>query len=218
MLTKIILNVPFKDKDQVKQLGAKWDPQLKVWYIPHGLNPKAFNNWLPKLSKQPTLILNSISLLRNIITCWSCKGYCTVYALCARNLQILESNEKIPDAQVSKMQEGFYVLLEISHIVDELSDFLSKRCQNFRYGKVNEQGFRFYRNHCEHCAIGFSDTRLHKKAGGFNPVKLSALQSMQCIELQFFSDIEVKSDYIDYSEHKLYTESLVISDYLLDFV
>lgn len=208
MLTKIILNVPYKEKDQVKQLGAKWDPQLKVWYIPNGLESKAFTPWLPKPSTQPILKLNSIALLRNLISCWSCKGYCTVYAVCARELTTGEA----------AIQNGFFVLLEISEMADEFADFLIKRCHNFRHGKLNEHGFKFYRNHCEHCSIGFSDTRLHKKNGGFNPTKIAALQAMQCIDLPFFNEIEFKADFVDYTEHKLYSESLVVSDYLLDFV
>lgn len=30
---KIFLNVPFKDKDSAKNLGARWDKDLKKWYI-----------------------------------------------------------------------------------------------------------------------------------------------------------------------------------------
>lgn len=29
----ILLNVPYAEKDLAKQRGAKWNPQLKSWYI-----------------------------------------------------------------------------------------------------------------------------------------------------------------------------------------
>lgn len=29
----ILLNVPYAEKDFAKQQGAKWNPQLKSWYI-----------------------------------------------------------------------------------------------------------------------------------------------------------------------------------------
>ena len=29
----LILNVPYKEKDEAKALGAKWNPQLKKWYV-----------------------------------------------------------------------------------------------------------------------------------------------------------------------------------------
>ncbi len=31
---KIYLNVPYKEKDEAKKLGARWDPDSKLWYIP----------------------------------------------------------------------------------------------------------------------------------------------------------------------------------------
>lgn len=33
---KTYLNVPFKDNQQAKALGARWDPQQKQWYAPNG--------------------------------------------------------------------------------------------------------------------------------------------------------------------------------------
>jgi antirestriction protein ArdC/phage/plasmid primase-like uncharacterized protein len=41
----IYLNVPFKQKNQVKQLGARWDHQQQAWYILPGVNPMPFAQW-----------------------------------------------------------------------------------------------------------------------------------------------------------------------------
>nr|WP_232102429.1 DUF5710 domain-containing protein [Stutzerimonas stutzeri] len=30
------MKVPFAEKDEAKALGARWDPQAKVWYVPEG--------------------------------------------------------------------------------------------------------------------------------------------------------------------------------------
>lgn len=42
------LAVPFKDKDQVKALGAKWDKDAKGWYAPEGTDLKPLARWIPK--------------------------------------------------------------------------------------------------------------------------------------------------------------------------
>jgi len=42
---KIYLKVPFADKDEVKQLGAKWDGDMKSWYIPEGADESTFSKW-----------------------------------------------------------------------------------------------------------------------------------------------------------------------------
>lgn len=42
----IFLNVPFKEKDHAKSLGARWNPERKQWYIPSGMDPIAFAIWM----------------------------------------------------------------------------------------------------------------------------------------------------------------------------
>lgn len=39
------LSVPFNQKDEVKQLGAKWDRQQQSWYVPRGVDPAPFSKW-----------------------------------------------------------------------------------------------------------------------------------------------------------------------------
>ena len=46
-MDNIFLDTPFKDKDKVKALGARWDPALRKWYVPEGTDLQAFAAWLP---------------------------------------------------------------------------------------------------------------------------------------------------------------------------
>ncbi|HDV3697354.1 TPA: DUF1738 domain-containing protein [Escherichia coli] len=39
------LSVPFKEKDEVKALGARWDRQERAWYVPAGVDPAPFAKW-----------------------------------------------------------------------------------------------------------------------------------------------------------------------------
>lgn len=39
------LEVPFKDKGKVKGLGARWDAQVRKWYVPHGVDITQFKRW-----------------------------------------------------------------------------------------------------------------------------------------------------------------------------
>ncbi|MDD2728666.1 exodeoxyribonuclease VII large subunit [Malikia sp.] len=41
------LNVPFRDKDSAKALGARWDPAQRQWYVPPGRELAPFAAWLP---------------------------------------------------------------------------------------------------------------------------------------------------------------------------
>lgn len=42
---KTFINVPFKQKDEAKALGAKWDRQEQSWYVPTGVDPAPFAKW-----------------------------------------------------------------------------------------------------------------------------------------------------------------------------
>ncbi len=41
------LAVPYAEKDEAKQLGAKWDRAEKAWYVPAGMDLEAFTPWMP---------------------------------------------------------------------------------------------------------------------------------------------------------------------------
>ncbi|KAI5912224.1 zincin-like metallopeptidase domain-containing protein [Thauera sp. 2A1] len=40
------LQVPYKDKDEAKALGARWDRQEQAWYLPPGVNWAPFAKWM----------------------------------------------------------------------------------------------------------------------------------------------------------------------------
>ena len=50
-MANTLLDVPFKEKDEAKSLGAKWDAGAKKWYAPDGANLALFSAWLPVGSK-----------------------------------------------------------------------------------------------------------------------------------------------------------------------
>jgi putative DNA primase/helicase len=43
---RTLIAVPFKEKNEAKALGAKWDRQQQSWYVPAGVDPAPFNKWL----------------------------------------------------------------------------------------------------------------------------------------------------------------------------
>jgi putative DNA primase/helicase len=45
---KTYLAVPFKEKDQARAAGAKWDKDQKAWYAPPGVDMSALSKWVPK--------------------------------------------------------------------------------------------------------------------------------------------------------------------------
>ncbi len=41
------LQVPYREKDEAKALGARWDRQQQSWYVPGGKDTGPFSRWMP---------------------------------------------------------------------------------------------------------------------------------------------------------------------------
>ena len=56
--TNINLKVPFNEKDQAKSLGARWNAEAKLWYVPQGVDAAPFEKWFTSATNvapaQPT--------------------------------------------------------------------------------------------------------------------------------------------------------------------
>lgn len=48
---KTFLAVPYKEKEQAKKLGAKWDKDNKLWYAPEGTDLSQLSTWLPEKAR-----------------------------------------------------------------------------------------------------------------------------------------------------------------------
>jgi len=45
---RVYLAVPYAEKDQAKEAGAKWDRRQKAWYAPQGVDLKPLEKWTPE--------------------------------------------------------------------------------------------------------------------------------------------------------------------------
>jgi len=50
---KTYLNVPIKEKNIAKSLGARWDLARKLWYVEDLENLQPFLKWMPEKLKRP---------------------------------------------------------------------------------------------------------------------------------------------------------------------
>lgn len=55
---KVWLDVPYKQKDEVKALGARWDRAERSWYVPAGLDVTPFEQWraAPKVDQEAPVL------------------------------------------------------------------------------------------------------------------------------------------------------------------
>ena len=48
--SNINLKVPFDEKDQAKSLGARWNAEAKLWYVPQGVEASPFEKWMTSVA------------------------------------------------------------------------------------------------------------------------------------------------------------------------
>lgn len=59
--SNIPLKVPFKEKDEAKSFGARWNPGGKHWYIPEGVDVAPFEKWMTDAPAQEASMPNTTS-------------------------------------------------------------------------------------------------------------------------------------------------------------
>ena len=92
-MPRIDLQVAFTDKDQVKQLGARWDVEKKVWFIPDGVDTTPFQKWLPQ-RLDINIRSSSYFIVKSVTSCWTCgKGIPVFALLLPAGHETLEFNE-----------------------------------------------------------------------------------------------------------------------------
>jgi len=69
------LDVPFREKDAAKRLGARWDATRKIWFVPDGVDTTAFQKWLPHI----TIRSSSYFLAESTRECWKCQQVTPVF-------------------------------------------------------------------------------------------------------------------------------------------
>ncbi|MDR2946202.1 MAG: DUF5710 domain-containing protein, partial [Candidatus Adiutrix sp.] len=57
---KVFLQVPYREKDQAKALGAAWDKEAKLWFAPSGVDLTPLAKWIPENEPVPTPALDPV--------------------------------------------------------------------------------------------------------------------------------------------------------------
>jgi len=145
----IRLNVPYKEKDLAKAEGAKWNPDLKTWYIND-------IELLPKLSKwvEPyNVVCENMYIFQMKRICWKCKQKTDVVCLGSNESYSLESNHK--------RNSDVLLFSYVKTMPIALADYMKDKFDYFpSYSKT--VNYSYYINHCKHCKSVQGDNFLHE--------------------------------------------------------
>jgi hypothetical protein len=99
---KTYLDVPFADKDQVKALGARWDPQARAWYVPPGRKLEAFGHWLALWPDETAPQLRVAGLPQR---CWKCGEPTMTVVACEEEGQLIFARDDVLQVIASQLTE-----------------------------------------------------------------------------------------------------------------
>lgn len=195
---RIDLAVPFAEKDEAKALGAKWDPSLKVWYVPDGVALPPLLRWLPapvtsELEHEPEYRIRApyYHIIESTSDCWKCSNWTRVFSF-----MLPEEHEQfdyVEDDEDFSLENnlGEWVLQEHRGTVGSIHSLspsvlaqVRRFTTNLKQAYSKTAGHRYMMNHCEHCGAKLGDFFMHSEPGGaFFPTSPQQASKMTLVKI-----------------------------------
>lgn len=168
----LALDVPFSQKDEAKSLGAKWNPEIKKWYVPKGREVLSFKQWMPDPNDVSKITLNSpLYLACSYQICWKCLKEYQVFCLSDRKVY-------------------FSFVKSVSKSVDLI---LKERTPTYFIDYSNTVKYCYYMNHCGNCNAKSGDFFLHQKEDSpFLDADYGNSSKIKLIKLDFNPDEKIE--------------------------
>lgn len=150
------LQVPFGEKDSARGLGARWDPQRKLWYVPDRLDIAPFRKWLPE-PFQPNVRAPDYKVATGRRCCWHCQQLTRVFAIVlpAQHEVLIIAEE--PSNDCWQAGEGLALLSYIERLLEPVAVYMSRLAARYRVDYSHTTGTFYWMNHCEHCQARLGD-------------------------------------------------------------
>ena len=149
---KLHLNVPYKEKDEAKSLGAKWDAHLKKWYI--DIAPKHYVNfakWILKDHDEVIIASEYLYVIEGKQRCWKCHRPTIVIGLGISEFTCIYGDIDQPQYELN---DGDELHLAWASQEEDIPPKLLKYLKEHYPVKTNYSktlDSECFANHCEHC-------------------------------------------------------------------
>lgn len=171
-MPRIDLKVPYAEKDEAKKLGARWDPEKKLWFVSEGIEPLQFHRWLPDhlrvTARAPRYFIVQAPEL-----CWKCKEVTTVFAFALpRGHEFLNDDCLVDEADGSASMfyewvtsDSTAVTKHLEYMPPSIAEHVQVLTDAFRVDFSKTLGRSYWMNHCEDCGAKLGDQFLCQGPG-----------------------------------------------------
>lgn len=154
---KLYLDVPYVEKDAVKNLGAKWDPSLKKWYYKGPVeNYIKFAKWIAGDQEETIIAHEYVYLLETDQNCFRCGNPTRVVGLGIGEHTYLYREDGRFEMETVENRISFEPLFlawveSENDIPPALLEYMKKN-YHVRTG-ISQKAGPCFANYCEHCGV-----------------------------------------------------------------
>lgn len=174
-MPRIDLNVPFAEKEEAKRLGARWDSDRKVWYVPAEVSVQAFGRWLPG---EPFIRIRSdrYFIARTGKGCWKCGEHTSVLGfILPAGHETIEPDDEDEEEDVWCRYDEPSIIYYVTDLPPSVSARARMLSRHYRVDFSKTTQGSYWMNHCEHCGMKQGDFEMYcEPQGAFFPTSISA--------------------------------------------
>lgn len=156
--TRLYLNVPYKEKEEAKALGARWDPEKKKWYITYKKNYHLFKKWFSSPNTN-LIIYDHLYIAVTNKECFKCKQLTPVISLASDTIVEIQEDEEI---RTEVWDDAIHFIFDFDNPPKILKKYLKEK-YNFYYGYSKFTDSYYYGNHCSNCGVLQGNFYLHEE-------------------------------------------------------
>lgn len=157
----LLLNVPFDEKNEVKDMGAGWNPTIKKWYVQDKKEYYKFVKWFSGDSHLDLIICDHLYILEGSHTCFKCKKKTTVIGFGIENYIMFELEDLFEENSLDEDMleaEGIVehhdgeinIASQIEPLPIKLMEFIQGK-YNYKLTHSKFAGSTYLANRCDHC-------------------------------------------------------------------
>jgi hypothetical protein len=155
----LLLNVPYCEKDEAKALGARWNPEIKKWYVKNKGDYFKFVQWIEPYGNM--VIIDELYLIEGARKCFRCGKETRVIGFgIDKHLTVdvmyeqKECDDEELENELTEMldQHDIHIVGPIAPIPEPLLNFIQKKYNyKLRYSKTTKTSN--FSNCCDHCDV-----------------------------------------------------------------
>ncbi len=190
----IQIEIDFKDNEKAEHLGATWDNELKIWYIPDKRKITDFKQWIPEDSD--IIVKNPFLIAINKKNCNNCKKDTTLIALGAEQFIQAEFENEESNEKEWSLEKRLVLFSNITYLPKYVISMIQNKYPFFRYTFLKSIESYFWTNHCIHCNAIQDDWNAHNQPdGAFFPCSPENAETIELIKTDVKHDFPLVGGY-----------------------